>query len=49
MLLYTALALARTEARSLGVEYSRTPVIEILRSAEYTVNYTPMLAILSLA
>merc|ERR1719287_144640 len=33
----------------MGVDYGKTPVIEILRSATYTVNYAPMLAILFLA
>ena len=49
MLFLLALTLARTAAKSRGVEYSRTPVIVILGAATYTVNYTPMLAIRLLA
>merc|ERR1719217_1691797 len=48
-LVYTALALARTAAKSLGVDYGKTPVLNILQTATYTVNYAPMLAILFLA
>merc|ERR1719194_315541 len=49
MLCYTALALARTAAKSMGVDYGKTPVLDILKTATYTVNYAPMLAILFLA
>merc|ERR1719327_755486 len=49
MLVYTALALARTAAKSMGVDYGKTPVLDILKTATYTVNYAPMLAILFLA
>merc|ERR1719408_418360 len=49
MLVYTALALARTAAKSLGVDYGKTPVLEILKTATLTVNFAPMLAILFLA
>merc|ERR1719191_184502 len=48
-LVYTALALARTAAKSLGVDYGKTPVLNILQTATYTVSYAPMLAILFLA
>merc|ERR1719311_1951978 len=49
MIVYTALALARTAAKSLGVDYGKTPVLQILQTATYTVNFAPMLAILFLA
>merc|ERR1719449_332465 len=49
MLVYTALALGRTAAKSLGVDYGKTPVLGILQTATYTVNFAPMLAILFLA
>merc|ERR1719408_538749 len=49
MIVYTALALARTAAKSMGVDYGKTPILEILKTATYTVNYAPMLAILFLA
>merc|ERR1719174_3516642 len=49
MLVYTALALGRTAAKSLGVDYGKAPVLEILKTATYTVAYAPMLAILFLA
>merc|ERR1719428_1223160 len=48
-IVYTALALGRTAAKSLGVDYGKTPVLDILKTATYTVNYAPMLAILFLA
>merc|ERR1719335_969773 len=49
MLVYTALALARTAAKSVGVDYGKTPVLDILKTATYTVNYAPVLAVLFLA
>merc|ERR1719217_98053 len=49
MLVYTALALGRTAAKSLGVDYGKTPVLGILQTATYTVSFAPMLAILFLA
>merc|ERR1719408_1003769 len=49
LIVYTALALARTAAKSMGVDYGKTPILEILKTATYTVNYAPMLAILFLA
>merc|ERR1719159_1085416 len=45
---FTALALGRTAAKSLGVDYGKTPVLEILKTATYTVSYAPMLAVLFL-
>merc|ERR1719364_149014 len=48
-IVYTALALARTAAKSMGVDYGKTPILDILKTATYTVNYAPMLAILFLA
>merc|ERR1719428_242206 len=48
-IVYTALALARTAAKSMGIDYGKTPVLDILKTATYTVNYAPMLAILFLA
>merc|ERR1719449_226061 len=47
--IYTALAIGRTAAKSFGVHYGKTPVLDILKTATYTVNYAPMLAILFLA
>merc|ERR1719230_1729893 len=47
-LVFTALALGRTAAKSFGVEYGKTPVLEILKKATYTVSYAPMLAVLFL-
>merc|ERR1719152_1118192 len=49
MLVYTALALARTAAKSMGVDYGKTPILGILNTAVLTVNFAPMLAILFLA
>merc|ERR1719502_2657280 len=49
MIVYTALAIGRTAAKSMGVDYGKTPVLEILKTATLTVNYAPMLAILFLA
>merc|ERR1719217_980463 len=48
-LVYTGLALGRTAAKSFGVDYGKTPILEILKTATYTVSYAPMLAILFLA
>merc|ERR1719191_2588204 len=48
-LVYTALALGRTVAKSLGVSYGNTPILEILKTATYTVSFAPMLAVLFLA
>merc|ERR1719388_289911 len=45
---YTALALARTAAKSMGVKYGSTPIQDILKTATFTVNYAPMLAVLFL-
>merc|ERR1719465_106989 len=45
---YTALALARTAAKSFGIDYGKTPIISILVTATYTVNFAPMLAVLFL-
>merc|ERR1719182_536537 len=47
-LVYTALALGRTAAKSLGVDYGTTPVLQILQTATYTVSFAPMLAVLFL-
>merc|ERR550514_799318 len=49
MIVFTALAIGRTAAKSMGVDYGKTPILEILKTATYTVNYAPMLAILFLA
>merc|ERR1719498_828430 len=49
MVVYTALAVGRTAAKSMGVDYGKTPVLEILKTATLTVSYAPMLAILFLA
>merc|ERR1719230_2155136 len=46
--IYTALALGRTAAKSFGVKYGSTPILEILKTATYTVSYAPMLAVLFL-
>merc|ERR1719465_290852 len=45
---YTALALARTAAKSFGIDYGKTPIISILVTATYTVSFAPMLAVLFL-
>merc|ERR1719465_116210 len=45
---YTALALARTAAKSFGVHYGNLPIISILKTATYTVSFAPMLAVLFL-
>merc|ERR1719465_139354 len=45
---YTALALARTAAKSFGIDYGKTPIITILKTATYTVSFAPMLAVLFL-
>merc|ERR1719359_84529 len=47
-LVYTALALGRTVAKSLNVDYGKTPVLDILKTACHTVNFAPMLAVLFL-
>merc|ERR1719408_1010672 len=47
-LIYTALALGRPAAKSFGVDYGKTPILEILKTATYTVSYAPMLAVLFL-
>merc|ERR1719262_1670928 len=47
-LIYTALALGRTAAKSFGVDYGKTPVLQILQTATYTVSFAPMLAVLFL-
>merc|ERR1719191_804059 len=47
-LIYTALALARTAAKSFGVDYGNTPIVGMLKTATYTVNFAPMLAVLFL-
>merc|ERR1719240_2532824 len=47
--IYTALALGRTAAKSFGVHYGNLPILGILLTATYTVSFAPMLAILFLA
>merc|ERR1719240_1953841 len=47
-LVYTALSLGRTAAKSFGIEYGKTPVLQILQTATYTVSFAPMLAVLFL-
>merc|ERR1719240_1166030 len=49
MLVYTALALARTVADVMHWKYDQFPVTEILKTACITVSYAPMLAIMFLA
>merc|ERR1719421_1338738 len=48
-LVYTAIALCRTAADVLNVDYGKFPVMDILKVAAITVSYAPMLAILFLA
>merc|ERR1719409_470886 len=48
-LVYTAIALCRTAADVLKVDYGKFPVMDILKVAATTVSYAPMLAILFLA
>merc|ERR1719240_851514 len=45
---YTALALARTAAKSFGVDYGKLTITGILLTATYTVSFAPMLAVLFL-
>merc|ERR1719236_146564 len=47
-LVYTALALVRTAADTFNVKYDNLPIADILKTATYTVNYAPMLAVLFL-
>merc|ERR1719240_1920438 len=47
--IYTALALGRTAAKSFGVHYGNLPILGILLTATYTVSFAPMLAVLFLA
>merc|ERR1719240_1920028 len=47
-LVYTALALVRTAADTFNVKYDNLPIQDILKTATYTVNYAPMLAVLFL-
>jgi len=48
MLVYTALALCRTAADVFNIKYDNLPIQDILKTATYTVNFAPMLAILFL-
>merc|ERR1719311_2029394 len=48
MLVYTALALVRTAADTFNVKYDNLPIQDILKTATFTVNYAPMLAVLFL-
>merc|ERR1719262_1306580 len=47
-LVYTALALVRTAADVFNIKYENLPIQDILKTATYTVNFAPMLAILFL-
>merc|ERR1719392_427465 len=47
-LVYTALALVRTAADTFNVKYDNLPIQDILKTATFTVNYAPMLAVLFL-
>merc|ERR1719274_41368 len=49
MIVYTALAVARTVADIMNWKYDNFPVTDILKTACITVSYAPMLAILFLA
>merc|ERR1719482_1653509 len=49
LIVYTALALARTVADVMDWKYENFPVTDILKTACITVSYAPMLAILFLA
>ena len=46
---YTALTLVRTMADVWNLKYEKMPIQKILQTAELTVNYAPMLAVLFLA
>merc|ERR1719284_1524894 len=48
MLVYTALALCRTAADIFNIKCDNLPIQDILKTATYTVNFAPMLAILFL-
>merc|ERR1719217_1882229 len=48
MIVYTALALCRTAADVFNIKYDNLPIQDILKTATYTVNFAPMLAILFL-
>merc|ERR1719454_147625 len=48
MIVYTALALCRTVADVFNVKYDNLPIQDILKTATFTVNFAPMLAVLFL-
>merc|ERR1719262_1410221 len=49
MIVYTALAIVRMAADSMGLKYDNLPIQKILQTATLTVAFAPMLAILLLA
>merc|ERR1719393_425105 len=49
MIVYTALAIVRMAADSMGLKYDNFPIQKILQTASLTVAFAPMLAILFLA